>query len=188
MDRLWGECRPVPAEQMTTLDDGDEVVVGGVGLVALETPGHAEHHVAYLLDDICFAGDIAGVRMPHSGVVLPPTAPPELEPDRWRRSLRHIEAHQPEYLAPTHFGLFLDPKEHLAALRRSLRAAERWAEEAVPQAESVADLQARYTVWLREQVQGEGMDADDWSRHETINPSWMSALGLRRYWKKRHGA
>jgi len=186
MDRLWGEFLAVPEEQITTLDDGDELAVGGVGIVALDTPGHAEHHLAFLLDDICFTGDVAGVRMPHSGAVVPPMPPPEFDPERWRRSLEHIEAQKPEYLAPTHFGLFLDPPEHLAALRRGLKAAERWAEEAVPVADSVEALQEQYTAWLREWTREQGLDADDWPRHEAINPAWMSALGLRRYWKKKH--
>ncbi len=187
MDRLWGECLPVPEAQITTLDDGDEIAVGGVAVVALETPGHAEHHLAYQLDDICFTGDVGGVRMPHSGVVVPPMPPPEFAPERWRRSLKHIEAQRPEYLAPTHFGLFLDPAEHLAALRRGLRAAEQWVEAEAPEADSAAALQARYTAWLRQwALEEQGLDPEDWERHEAINPSWMSALGLRRYWKKRH--
>lgn len=184
MDRLWGECEPVPADRITTLEDGDEVAVGGVSVVALDTPGHAEHHLAFMLDDICFTGDVGGVRMPHTGAVVPPTPPPEFDPERWRRSLDHIEAHRPEYLAPTHFGLFLDPDEHLAALRRNLKAVEQWAGAVPPEAADTADAQARYTAWLREQCREQGIDDADWQRHEMINPSWMSALGLYRYWKK----
>ncbi|MFP4648234.1 MAG: MBL fold metallo-hydrolase [Halorhodospira sp.] len=186
MDTLWGDFYPVSEAQMTTLDDGDEVAAGGICVIALDTPGHAEHHLCYLLDDICFTGDIGGVRMQHSGVVIPPMPPPEFDPARWRRSLAHIEAHEPEYLAPTHFGLFLEPAEHLAALRRGLRAAEHWAEEGVPQSEDVTDLQQRYARWLEDWATEQGLDPQDWPRHELINPSWMSALGLRRYWKKQH--
>ncbi len=186
MEELWGDFYPVPEAQVTALDDGDEIAAGGVAVVALETPGHAEHHLAYVLDDICFTGDVGGVRMQHSGVVIPPMPPPELSPDRWRRSLEHIEAYEPEYLAPTHFGLFLDPPEHLAALRRGLQAVEHWAEAGVPQSEDVPDLQARYAAWLQDWAAEQGLDPGDWPRHEAINPSWMSALGLRRLWKQRH--
>jgi len=187
MDRLWGECLPVPEEQITTLDDGDEVAVGGVGVVALDTPGHAEHHLAFQLDDVCFTGDVGGVRMPHSGVVIPPAPPPEFDPQRWRQSLAHIAAQQPEYLALTHFGLFLDPPEHLAALRRGLRDVTRWADETVAEANDVADLQARYTAWLEAWALEQGLDPADWAGHQAINPAWMSALGLRRYWKQKQG-
>ncbi len=187
MEELWGDFHPVPEAQVTTLDDGDEIAAGGVAVSALETPGHAEHHMAYVLDDVCFTGDVGGVRMQHSGVVVPPMPPPELAPERWRRSLEHIEAYEPEYLAPTHFGLFLDPPEHLAALRRGLKAAEEWAEAGVPQSEDVPDLQARYTAWLRDWAAEQGLDPDDWPGHEAINPAWMSALGLRRLWRQRHG-
>lgn len=187
MDPLWGEFKPVPENQITTLEDGDEVAAGGVGVVALDTPGHAEHHLCYRLDDICFTGDVGGVRLAGSSLVIPPMPPPEFIPERWRESLRYIEDQEPEYLAPTHFGIFLDPAEHLAELRQGLEAAEQWADAEAGSTESVEELQTRYSQWLHAWAQERDLDERDWPRHELINPSWMSALGLRRYWKKKYG-
>ncbi|MBK1733923.1 hypothetical protein CKO15_01230 [Halorhodospira abdelmalekii] len=181
MDPLWGDFRPVPVEQITTLGDGAEIAVGGVCLEALDTPGHAEHHLTYRLDDICFTGDIGGVRLQGSSCVIPPMPPPEFVPERWLQSLDYIAAQRPEYLAPTHFGIFLDPQEHLEALRRGLEAARQWAEQEVPEADSAETLQRRYTEWLYGYALEQGLDPADWAGHEAINPAWMSALGLRRY-------
>ncbi|MCG5548589.1 MBL fold metallo-hydrolase [Halorhodospira halochloris] len=187
MGPLWGEFKAVPEKQITTLDDGDEIAVGGVGVIALDTPGHAEHHLCYLLDDICFTGDVGGVRLQGSSTVIPPMPPPEFIPERWLKSLRHIEDQQPEYLAPTHYGIFLDPAEHLAELREGIDAAVSWADSEVSKADSVEELQENYSNWLYEWALERNLDKRDWPGHELINPSWMSALGLRRYWKKKNG-
>jgi hypothetical protein len=40
------------------------------------------------------------------------------------------------------------------------------------------------TRWQRERAAADGMDDATWELHETCNPSWMAALGLRRYWNK----
>jgi glyoxylase-like metal-dependent hydrolase (beta-lactamase superfamily II) len=57
MDFLWGDFHPVPEDQLVILNDGDEVQVGPYVIRALDTPGHANHHLAYLLDEICFSGE-----------------------------------------------------------------------------------------------------------------------------------
>lgn len=187
MDPLWGQFIPVPESQITPLADGDEVVIGGIGVVALDTPGHAEHHLCYLLDDICFTGDVGGVRMQSSPAVIPPMPPPEFSPERWLASLRYIEDQKPEYLAPTHFGIFLDPAEHIDELRQGIEAAEKWADDQLGRTDSVEDMQTCYSQWLYGWARERGLDERDWPRHELINPAWMAALGLRRYWKKKFG-
>lgn len=184
MDRLWGEFIPVPEESITVLEDDQELVLGGVPIRVMDTPGHAEHHFAYWVDDVCFTGDVGGVRMPGSDVVVPPMPPPEFLPERWRASLERIEAARPSVLCPTHFGPYRDIDHHLNALREGLDAAEEWAERVMPEDPPVEELKARYTDWLRERVMAEGLSEADWENHEAINPSWMSALGLRRYWRK----
>src|SRR5512143_2025441 len=62
MDRLWGEFLPVPDDRLVIIQDGDEVEIDGLCFKALDTPGHANHHYAYLFGDVCFTGDIGGIR------------------------------------------------------------------------------------------------------------------------------
>ena len=70
LDSLYGRLLPTSPERIKVLEDGDEVRVGaGRVLVAVDSPGHAKHHVA-LHDSatgILFAGDAAGVRLPDVG-------------------------------------------------------------------------------------------------------------------------
>lgn len=117
MAELWGEIVPVPEANL-------RVVQGGERLGPFEiayTPGHAQHHVAYLDREsgVAYCGDVAGVRI-GGGPVLPPTPPPDIDLERWRASIDLVEAWAPERLALTHFGLVDDVPEHLGALRDAL--------------------------------------------------------------------
>ena len=106
MDTLWGEVVPAPEAQVTAVDDGDVVVIGGTELRVLYTPGHASHHIT-LYDtgrQAVFVGDVAGVRLPGSDHVRPPTPPPDIDPGLWRESLDAIRALGAKTLLLTHYG------------------------------------------------------------------------------------
>jgi glyoxylase-like metal-dependent hydrolase (beta-lactamase superfamily II) len=168
-DTLWGELAPVP--QGSVHETADRVL----GLECFPSPGHASHHVCYLdADRTLWAGDAAGVRVQPSRFVLPPTPPPEFELDTWERTLDEIEARRPERLALIHFGVADDPAEHLAELRRRLRA---WTER-VGEGASNEEFEAAALAEL-------GADAPP---YEQAMPFWQSYAGLRRYWDKRREA
>jgi len=66
MDRLWGEVRPVPSENLRVLGEGGEI---GPFRYAY-APGHASHHVAYLDEStgVAFAGvELPRRRLRHTG-------------------------------------------------------------------------------------------------------------------------
>ncbi|MEJ7823993.1 MAG: MBL fold metallo-hydrolase [Solirubrobacteraceae bacterium] len=117
-DRLWGEVVPLPERCMRVLHGGESLD----GWDVAYTPGHASHHVSYrhAASGWVFPGDTCGVRMPASELVIPPTPPPDIDLDAWRRSLDAIEAWQPTALAITHFADQADVAEHLARMRDAL--------------------------------------------------------------------
>ncbi|RME85847.1 MAG: MBL fold metallo-hydrolase, partial [Caldilineae bacterium] len=78
MEPLWGEFLPVPREQLHALEDNEVVEAAGLRFTALDTPGHAYHHMAYLLDGLCFTGDVAATRLPGSAHIRLPVPPPEI--------------------------------------------------------------------------------------------------------------
>lgn len=119
MERLWGEIVPVPESNVRALAGGETAL----GMRVAYTPGHASHHVAYLHEDsgTAFSGDVAGVRIPPSSFIVPPTPPPDIDIEAWEESIGILEDWQPERLALTHFGQVDDPAEHLATLRKRLR-------------------------------------------------------------------
>jgi glyoxylase-like metal-dependent hydrolase (beta-lactamase superfamily II) len=184
METLWGEFLPVPENRLSILYDGDIVEVDGLRFRAIDTPGHAEHHLAYLFEDVCFSGDIGGVRLPGTRHIRLPMPPPEFQLEEWRNSLARLEEEQFARIAPTHFGLFFDPGWHLNALEKALDEVEEWMETIMPQEPEIEELKEDVTEWARERSLEGGVDPKIIEAYETANPSWMSAYGIQRYWRK----
>jgi glyoxylase-like metal-dependent hydrolase (beta-lactamase superfamily II) len=120
-EEVWGPIRPVPAERVHVIEDELRLPVAGAPL-AVPTPGHARHHVAYLYDDgTLYAGDAAGAAWPaDGGYAEPACAPPDADPPAWRRTFARIAELAPERLAIAHFGVIDDVPRHMAALSEQL--------------------------------------------------------------------
>ncbi len=184
MQMLWGELWPVPAERLRVVNDGEEIVLGRLRFLALSTPGHAEHHHAYLFEDLCFSGDVGGVRIPGYPYLRAPMPPPELHIERWLASLARLREHRFARIAPTHFGIYEDAAWHLERLEHTLRAVERWLEQVMPSDLTLEELRTRFAAWMEEEARQQGLSEEVMRSYELANPPFMSADGLMRYWKK----
>ena len=173
MDRLWGEMVPVPEANLRVLEGGESILSGRFEVAY--TPGHASHHVSYLHDGTAFVGDTGGVRITHAGPTLPPTPPPDIDLEAWRRSLELIAAWQPRRLAMTHFGSSDDIEAQLDELRGRM---VEWAELA--RATDEESFIATITGDTAARVDAEFVPA----YIQAAPPEQMYA-GLRRYWRKR---
>jgi glyoxylase-like metal-dependent hydrolase (beta-lactamase superfamily II) len=122
MDEMWGTMLPLPRGRIHVPADGEAIRVGGRSLVALHTPGHASHHLAFHDPDarLVFTGDVAGIRLDGAPHVRPPTPPPDLDTPRWLESIGRLRALRPEMLLLTHFGAVADPEWHLDDLATRL--------------------------------------------------------------------
>jgi glyoxylase-like metal-dependent hydrolase (beta-lactamase superfamily II) len=189
LGRLFGEVLPVPADRLRTLADGARVRLGSRVLTALDTPGHARHHLAYHNEasgDV-FTGDAAGVALPGARYVRPPTPPPEIDLPAWDATIARLRALHPRRLLLTHFGphewadaLFTQLHDRLHALAGVVEAAlaDGLDDDAVVQ---------RVRRWLLDDVrshQGAGADAAA-GRFEVIMSTRLSVLGLIRYVRSR---
>ena len=184
MESLWGEFLPVKREQLHATEDAQEIVAGNLRIVALSTPGHAEHHNVYLFEGTCFSGDVGGVRIPGYPYLRVPMPPPELHFEKWRATLARLRGLKLTHIAPTHFGIYDDPEWHLREVEQGLDAAERWLEQVMPADPPVEELRASFTAWMEEQGRRQGLSAETVKTYGLANPLGMSADGLQRYWKK----
>ncbi len=184
MDRLWGEVLPVPETRLHVAQEGEEIVIGNLHFLPINTPGHAEHHFAYLFEDVCFTGDVGGVRIPGYQYLRLPMPPPELHFGKWRDSLNRLRRERFSRIAPTHFGIYDDSEWQLRALEKDLDATERWMERIMPKDPPIEELRQQFASWMNEQGREQGLSADVVRAYELANPPGMSADGLQRYWRK----
>jgi glyoxylase-like metal-dependent hydrolase (beta-lactamase superfamily II) len=184
MDELWGEFLAVPESRISVPQDGEEIDVGGHRFVPIDTPGHAEHHYAYLFEGTCFSGDVGGVRvLPHRYLRVP-MPPPELNLEKWRRSIARLRQEAFDRIAPTHFGMHPDPDWQLAAVEHGLDEAERWMEHAMQDQPAIEDLRTAFEKWMDAQGRHESLSDHALEAYRLANPPGMSADGLLRYWTK----
>ncbi len=184
MDKLWGEFLPVVQDQLTVPNDAEEIVIGSLRFLPVNTPGHAEHHYSYLFEDVCFSGDVGGVRMAGYPYLRAPMPPPELHFGKWQESLARLRSMKFTRIAPTHFGIFDDAAWQLNELERTLLATEKWLEQVMPANPPVEELRAQFEVWMNDQSRAQGLSEDVIQAYTLANPLGMSADGLMRYWKK----
>lgn len=184
MESLWGEFLPVLESLLKVPNDAEAIKIGNAEFIPLNTPGHAEHHYSYLFEDVCFSGDVGGVRIPGYPYLRVPMPPPELHLERWHESLARLRREKIAHIAPTHFGMFDDPLWQLDEVEKGLTAASRWLEETMPSNPSLEELRERFLAWMRAEEAKVGMDAEVAQAYELANPPGMSADGLMRYWKK----
>jgi glyoxylase-like metal-dependent hydrolase (beta-lactamase superfamily II) len=184
METLWGDFLPVPENQLIIANDHEPIAIGNLEFLPINTPGHAEHHYAYLFADTCFSGDVGGVRIPGYQYLRVPMPPPELHIERWHASIARLRKEKFSRIAPTHFGIFNDVVWHLNEVDKGLDSASRWLEEVMPAAPPIEELRQSYTDWIMQEGEQVGLDEEVVRAYELANPLGMSADGLLRYWKK----
>lgn len=136
-DRLWQQSKmvlgeiaeiyrkpePVPMERIVTASDGVNFKIGdNVELKAVETLGHAPHHICYYepLSGGIFTGDAAGVYLNEIEAIMP-TTPPPFRLDIALASLGKLASLKPKILYYTHFGAADNALEKLKKYAEKLK-------------------------------------------------------------------
>ncbi|MHB8670182.1 MAG: MBL fold metallo-hydrolase [Acidimicrobiales bacterium] len=183
LDSLYGRLDPTPAERVHVLADGEELRIGpGRTLTAVDSPGHAKHHVGLHDSEsgILFAGDAVGVRLPDGGVLRPSTPPPDFDLDHAIRSLQRFAERSPSAIALAHYGMVPDAPGILAEAEVRLREWAGAAEQAWREGRDIAAA-------LAERFAGDSEDVDPSVREklETLNGIHSNAAGFRRWLDQR---
>ncbi|MEK9721355.1 MAG: MBL fold metallo-hydrolase [Quisquiliibacterium sp.] len=123
--KLYGELIPVDAARVVPLNDGDEISLADRRLSALDTPGHARHHIC-LHDQRTghvFTGDTFGISyrdldVDGRAMIFPTTTPVQFDPQALHDSVDRIAALKPSAVYLTHFGKLNDVARLVPDLHR----------------------------------------------------------------------
>jgi glyoxylase-like metal-dependent hydrolase (beta-lactamase superfamily II) len=132
--RTYGEIVPVPRDSICfqeTIETGLDVIE------AIETPGHAVHHLSYLFKGYLFAGEVAGVQqlLPDK-IYTRPATPPRFDLESWLASLKKVMVRKPGIVCYGHYGLNNDA---LTALNTAGKQLLLWTEVIKGQAGEVEE-------------------------------------------------
>ncbi len=188
MDQLWGEVLPVPASAIERLAGGEQIRTAGRILDVAYTPGHAVHHVSFFDRDAgtAFVGDTAGIRIVQGGYVLPPTPPPDVDLDAWRRSLAVIETWRPDTLFVTHFGPASPVAPHLSMLAGNLDGMSGLVKTSLGHQGGDEAREAWFVDEVRRDLRRR-MSEPAVLAYEAAGRFDLCWRGLARYWRKRAG-
>jgi glyoxylase-like metal-dependent hydrolase (beta-lactamase superfamily II) len=183
LDSLYGRLEPTEQSRLHVLADEEQIVVGpGRTLTAVDSPGHAKHHVGIHDSDsgILFVGDAVGVRLPDVGILRPSTPPPDFDLDQALHSLHRFAERRPSVLALAHYGVVEEPAAVLAEAEGILRQWAETAEIAYRAGEDIADALAR-----RFDPPPGAVAEEHKEKFEVMNGVHSNAAGLRRWLETR---
>lgn len=178
LDSLWGQMLPAPADKVVALKDGEAVKIGKTKIVALDTPGHAKHHHAFLCGDVCFTGDVAGVRLEHSAYLSVAAAPPQFDPVAYSASIARLHELNLAKLYLTHFGEITDVSHHLSQYALRVEQAHEGVEEMIQAGVSGTMLRHSYTATEAALSMDAGVSEELWEKYQLVNPTQMCLDGI----------
>ncbi len=117
---------PIAAIPEKSISYPDKISDGALKIEITETPGHASHHLNYLVDGLLFAGEVAGVNAPvDEGYYLRIATPPRFIYEIYRDSLWKAAELDAGTICFGHFGAREDVKQVFDRARAQL---ELWLE------------------------------------------------------------
>ncbi len=182
LESLWGRMQPLDPGLVKAVDGDERLDLDGLAVTVLYTPGHASHHVSYLLEDgTLFAGDSAGILLQGAGVIRPALPPPDLDLEAYDASLARMRAARPSRLVLTHFGVVDDPDEHLAAVSERNHAWESEVAHGLTAGEDDAALVRRIERLQDAEIESAGTAPGIAGRVKLTSDAQMTVSGLKRY-------
>lgn len=188
MKKLWGGIDPLPAERVVEIGDGDTIELGdSLRLKAVETPGHAWHHHAYLEESsgIIFTGDALGVSPRGVTAFRPATPPPEFKLEVALESIERIRTSGAKEVWLTHFGPTGSSVDDACA--QATEVLERWAAWVQEGRQRSSDI-ARVTAYVEEKGKAElerRLNEAEAERMEMTTSYRMNVSGYMRYFDKK---
>jgi glyoxylase-like metal-dependent hydrolase (beta-lactamase superfamily II) len=99
---------PIDSARVRSVADDELIDLGeGLSLRAVWTPGHASHHLSYVLEGTgrVFTGDAVGVLYPDFPTLVPTTPPTSFNLEQAIASLNRLRGFSPSHFCTPHFGI-----------------------------------------------------------------------------------
>lgn len=184
MAQLWGDILLAPAERVTVLEDAESITVGEVKITAWDTPGHARHHHAFVIGDVCFTGDVAGMRLQGTDYFSVTAAPPQFEPGPYIESVNRLAAAGFQKLYLTHFGEITDVAQHLAIYRQRIQEVYDAVRKDHEAGLTPEQIRSHYAEREHSLAKSLCISDADWACLEQSNNTTMCADGVHLYVQK----
>lgn len=182
MKRLWGNIKGINKNKVISVNDKERIKINDVEIKALHTPGHAKHHISWVIGDSIFTGDVAGAKINH-GPLVPACPPPDINIEEWGKSLEIIKKENPKYLYFTHFGKFSYKKSEVIDLQNTLKEWLKWVKKNEDIKEPI--LIEKFKKYFNKSLKNKLIDEETIEQYCIANPPYMSILGLKRVLMKK---
>ena len=115
--KAYAPMAPLAAEQVIEVSQ-----LHHSKIQCIETPGHAAHHISYMIGDLLFAGEAGGVclPLPDQTIYLRPATPPRFFLETSLESIDRLISKMPEQICYGHIGQRGDAVDMLKIHRRQL--------------------------------------------------------------------
>ena len=169
---LYGEILPIDAARVRSLEDGDEVELGGAPLHFHHTRGHANHHfvVHDPKRDTVYTGDTFGLAYPRlqrgGRFAYPSTSPTDFDAAAAHESVKKVLALGTSTVCLTHFGEIDQLEETASQLHRWLdRSADLFDQaRGWPEQEREKRIYAGLEQTMNEAAEARGLELDEADR------------------------
>jgi len=182
--RKYGEPRPIENKRVLAIADDEMITMGrGLTLRSIWTPGHASHHLSFVLEGtgMVITGDAVGIHYPDFPVLIPTTPPPSFHLEQAIASIERILNLSPSRLLTPHFGIVVDPEKWLAD---NVRTLHQWRNELGNLTTKGYSLDETIEAFLGEVSDQAGRSVNDMPEHIRISIR-LSVLGFTRFLKSR---
>lgn len=108
----FGTMRPIPADKLVAVKDGDYIELGKRELAFYDSPGHAPHELTIFdtYNKCIYTGDAAGLYMSRDQTLLPIAPAPSFNLEDNLRSLDRMLTLKPRALLFSHYGPHTNPQ------------------------------------------------------------------------------
>ena len=176
--RLHGEILPIPMDNLVGIEDGFIPLSGGPDLQALDTPGHASHHLS-IFDTVSkslFCGESLGHYLPEYRLLYPAVAPPGFDLETNRATIEKLRAVNPARICFSQFGWRDDPGWVFSEICRQLEFYAHLIKTGLDQGLDVKGILDR----LKESLGSQGMKSPEESGEMLLS----LVLGYKMYFER----